>query len=187
MVKQVAYGPRRHAVLLDQIEDNPRIQVAAPAAHREAVKRGEAHGRGHALAPVYRAHAGSAAEMGDNDATLGRGRSQNVRKNAGNIFIGQAVESIAPDPLIRNRARQRVSGGDLGLGVMEGGIEARDLRQCRVKLRDRGDRRKIVRLMQRRQWNETLQFPRSPWGRRVQAKYRAIRHAPRGVRQRPCG
>ena len=65
----------------------------------KAVERGKAHGRCHALAPMHRAHAGAAAEMGDDDAALGRDRTEDFRKNTGNIFIGQAVESVSSDTL----------------------------------------------------------------------------------------
>ena len=74
MIEQVAYGLRRHALLLDQVENDARIEVAARRAHWQAIECGEAHGRCHALAPVHRAHAGAAAEMGDHDATVGCGR-----------------------------------------------------------------------------------------------------------------
>ena len=88
MIEQVAYGLRRHALLLDQVEDNARIQVAAPGAHHKTIERGEAHGRCHALAPMHRAHAGAAAEMGDNDATIGRDRPEDIGKHTGDILVG---------------------------------------------------------------------------------------------------
>ena len=68
------------------------------------------------------------------------------------------MKSVASDTLGRDRTRQRESRGDLGLGMVEGGVEAGDLRQFRVKLRDSGDGRQIVGLVKRRQWNETAQF-----------------------------
>jgi hypothetical protein len=53
--------------------------------------------------------------MGDNHAAIGRDWSEDVWKNTGNIFIGQAVEAVPSDALIRDRAWQRVSCGYLGL------------------------------------------------------------------------
>ena len=71
MTEQITLGLRRHALLLYEIEDDARIEVAASAAHRKAVERGEAHGRCHALAPMHRAHAGPATEMRHYHATVG--------------------------------------------------------------------------------------------------------------------
>ena len=92
--------------------------------------------------------------MGDNDAILGSDRPENFRKRAGNIFVGQAVKSVSSDTLVRDRARQCESRGDLRLGMVKGCVEAGDLRQFRVKLRDGGDGGKIMGLVKRRQGNE---------------------------------
>src|SRR5450759_4861516 len=70
MIQQVAYRLRRHTFFLDQVENDARIEVAATAAHWKAIECSKAHGRCDALAPVHRAHAGAAAEMGDHNATI---------------------------------------------------------------------------------------------------------------------
>ena len=101
MIQQVAYRRRRHALLLYQVENDARIEVAAAAAHRQAIECGEAHGRCDAFAPVHRAHAGAAAEMGDDHATIGCCRTKDVRKDAGDVFIGKAMKPVAPDTLGR--------------------------------------------------------------------------------------
>jgi hypothetical protein len=72
--------------LLHHIEDDTRIEVGATRAHREAVERCKSHGRPHAPAPLRRAHAGLAAEMGDHAATLGGFWTEHIGKNAGNIL-----------------------------------------------------------------------------------------------------
>ena len=68
------------------------------------------------------------------------------------------MESVPSDTLGGNRPRQRVSRGYLGLCMMEGGIKAGDLRQCRVKFCDGVDGGKIMGLMQGRQRNEAAQL-----------------------------
>ena len=88
MIQQVAYRLRRHTFFLDQVENDARIEVAATAAHWKAIECGEAHGRCDALAPVHRAHAGAAAEMGDHNATIRFCRTKDVRKDAGDVFVG---------------------------------------------------------------------------------------------------
>src|ERR1019366_6903065 len=94
MIQQVAYRLRRHTFLLDQVENDARIEVAATAAHWQAIECGEAHGRCHTLAPVHRAHAGAAAEMGDHHATIRFCRTKDIRKNAGDVFIRKAMKPV---------------------------------------------------------------------------------------------
>jgi hypothetical protein len=68
------------------------------------------------------------------------------------------VEAVAPDSLVGQVARQRVSGGEFRLRAVEGGVETRHLRQLGVKFRKRRDGVEVVRLMQRRQRNQAGQF-----------------------------
>ena len=76
-----------------------------------------------------RTQAGAAAEMGHDDAAVGGCRTEDVGQNAGDVFIGKAVKPVAPDALGGEPARQRERGGDFGLRMMEGRVEAGDLRQ----------------------------------------------------------
>ena len=71
---------------LYQVENDARIEVAATATHRKAIERSEAHGRRHAFAPVHRAHAGAAAEVGDSYAAIGGFRTKDIRKDAGDVL-----------------------------------------------------------------------------------------------------
>ena len=70
------------------------------------------------------------------------------------IFIGQAVEAIAPYAGLRELARQRELLRQGRLALMEGGVEAGDLRDMRRGLGDRFDGGQIVRLMQRGERNQ---------------------------------
>ena len=62
-------------------------------------------------------------------------RAQMIRQNAGDIFVRQAVEAVAPHAFFGERARQRESRGDGRLRRMERRIEAGDLRELRVQFR----------------------------------------------------
>ena len=68
------------------------------------------------------------------------------------------MKPIPPDTLGREPTRQREGGGDLSLRMVEGGVEARDLRQCGVKLREGSDGGKVMGLMERCQRNEAAQL-----------------------------
>ena len=119
----------RHTFLLYQVENDARIEFAAAAAHRQTIECGEAHGRRHALAPMHRAYACAAAEVGDHYATIGFCQTKDVRKDAGDVFVGKPMKSVSPDTLGGEPTRKREGSGDLRLSVMERGVEARDLRE----------------------------------------------------------
>ena len=53
------------------------------------------------------------------------------RQALGDVFVGQAVEAVAPDAFGMQLVRNRVVVGERIVIAMEGGIEARDLRQVR--------------------------------------------------------
>src|SRR5664279_3946313 len=67
------------------------------------------------------------------------------------------MKAIATDALIMETARQREHRCDVRLRMVEGRIEAGDLRQRRMQARHRFDRQDGMRLMQRRQRNERAQ------------------------------
>ena len=154
VIEKIAHLGRGHPLLLHQVENDARIEVAAPAAHGQAIERRKAHGRRYALALMDRTQACAAAEMGHDNTTIGGCRTEDVGQNACDVFIGKAVKPVPPDALGGEPARQRERRGDLGLRMMKGRVEARDLRQCGVKLREGVDGGKVVGLMERCQRNE---------------------------------
>ena len=99
MVEQIADRLCGHPVLLDQVENDAGVEVAAAATNRKTIECRKAHGRCHALALIHRAHAGAATEMGDNHATISSDRTEHIREDAGDVFIGQPVKAIPPDTL----------------------------------------------------------------------------------------
>ena len=96
--------------------------------------------------------------MGHDDTTVGGSRTEDVRQDACDVFIGKAVKPVPPDALGSEPARQRERGGDLGLGMMESRVEAGDLRQSGVKLCEGVDGGKVMGLMERGQRNEAAQL-----------------------------
>ena len=155
-VKEILHVRCRHALFRDEIEHDAGIELARPRSHRKPVERREAHRALDALSALDRAHRGAAAEMGDDHASA-RDVRRDLRQALGDIFVGQAVEAVAPDAFGMELVRDRVMVGERIVVAMEGGIEAGDLRQCREIAQQRPDRRQVVRLMQRRQRDVALQ------------------------------
>ena len=67
------------------------------------------------------------------------------------------MESVASYAAVGDRPRQCECLCDLGLGTVECGVEASDLRQLRRASQQGADRRQVVRLMQRCERNVLLQ------------------------------
>ena len=153
MIDQLLYPVCVHALILQQIEDDSGVEHARACSHRKTIDGGEAHGIGNAAAPIDGAHAGAVAEMSNDELGVGAIR-RHARQGRNNIFIGKAVEAIAPYALRREFTRQRVLLSDRRLGSVEGGIKAGDLRHFGRDGGDRTDRGDIVRLVQRRKRNK---------------------------------
>ena len=64
------------------------------------------------------------------------------------------METIAVDALLDEPARDGVLPGRQGQGVVKGGVETGHLGQVRIQLAQGMDGAEVVRLMQRRQWNQ---------------------------------
>ena len=137
-------------LLLDQVQDDAGVELAGAGAHRQAVEGGEAHGALDAAAGEQRAHRGAAAEVGDDHPAAGD-LGRDLGEAAGDVLVAEAVEAVAADALVVERARQGVAVGVLGVAAVEGGVEAGDLRQVGVDRRDEADGGEVVRLVQRRQ------------------------------------
>ena len=87
-----------------------------------------------------------------------RGRALvELRQHRGDVLVRQAVEAVAPHAGFVQLRGQREALRDVGIGAVERGIEAGDLRQLRRALEQAPDRREVVRLMQRRERNQLLE------------------------------
>ena len=69
----------------------------AAAAHRQSVEWREAHGGGLAGSIPQGAQAGTLAEVGEDHPAIGR-RAEAVGQTAGEVLVGQAVETIGLHP-----------------------------------------------------------------------------------------
>ena len=156
-VEEVYQLVRRHPLLLKEIQHHARVQLAATGTHRQPVERGEPHCRGNRNPVPHCASRAAIAEMRHDDATLG-----NFRRPLGqyrrDVFVGQAVKTIAPYALLKKRIGQSKCLIDLRRGAVKCGIEARHLRQFRIECYRHLDRREIVRLVQGRQRHQCLQL-----------------------------
>ena len=85
--------------------------------------------------------------MGDDDTSLRFTCANDVGQDLGDIFIGEAVKAVAADALIRERPRYGEGRGGPRLRVMEGGVEAGDLRQTRMQPGERRNGGEMMRLM----------------------------------------
>ena len=157
LVEQAGQCMTVHALLLDQVEQHARIQIAAARAHHQAVEGGEAHARGDAPALPHGAHAGAVAQMEDDHPAVG-GLAQMLGQDLGDVFIGQSVEAVAAYPLFRELTRQREQLRQFRLAAMEGGVEAGHLRQSRLQPLERADGVEVVRLVQGRERNQLGEF-----------------------------
>ena len=95
--------------------------------------------------------------MGDDSPAGGRARVE-FRQHRSDVFIGQAVESVALNATVGDGGRQRKCLGDRRLCPMERGVEAGDLRQTRTQPGQRADRSEIVRLMQARERHQLVEL-----------------------------
>src|ERR1700744_5910743 len=105
-----------------------------------------------------RAHRGAIAEMGD-DHVLSRDLWRYRAQLSGDELVGEAMKAIATHALVVIGARQRVGVVDERMAAVESGVEARDLRRGRESLHRRFDAGDIMRLVERRERDERLQFP----------------------------
>jgi hypothetical protein len=86
--------------------------------------------------------------MRNNDPAAGEHR-RILCQPARDELVGEAVEAVAPDTSRLQLPRQRNQAGHQRERVVEGSIEAHDLRQCRACRSHRMDRRDVVRHVQR--------------------------------------
>src|SRR5215472_4541546 len=85
--------------------------------------------------------------MSDNDAAFGN-RGIKLRQAAGNVFIRQAVKTVAPHALLIEALGDRVTVGEWTVRAMKRSIKARHLKQFRPLCQERVDRGEIVRLVE---------------------------------------
>ena len=168
-----------HVFVLKQVQDHPRVEQAGARAHHQPVERSEPHCRCNTAAVFDRAQARAVAEMRDDDLAAGA-FGRDPRQGRGDVFVRQPVKPVAADALRRQFARQGELLRHGRLGMVEGGIEAGDLRDARRRRGDGADRRDMVRLMQWRQRDQGLQCREHPRVDQHRAARIRSRHERRG-------
>ena len=143
-----------HAVMLHHVQDDAGIDRPAARSHHQAVDRGEPHGRRDAAAVLHRAQARAVAQVSEDDPPVGKLRRELLQARSEEL-VGEAVKSIAANAFLREAPRQGERLRQIGLGAMEGRVEAGDLRYLRRGHHDRTDGGEVMRLMQGR---ERLEF-----------------------------
>ena len=174
-VEQLGDGGGIHVFALHEVEQHAGVDNAAARAHHETVDGGKAHRGGHALAVAQGTHGSAIAQVGDDDGTVGLVLPDDFRQLAGDVVIRQAVETIALDAFLRERAGNGIGLRQRRLGAVEGRIEAADLTDCGQQRPHGFDCAQVVRLVQRGERNEGFEFLHV-LGR--QAQRRAVFFAP---------
>jgi hypothetical protein len=118
-------------VLIQEVHEDARVEIARARAHDEAARGREPHRRVDRAPVLHRGHARPVAEMREHGAAERR-RSDGLD----DVLVRKAVEAVASYACVEEVARQGEALGDLRQAAMERGVEARHLREAR---RTRGD------------------------------------------------
>src|SRR6185312_7296359 len=137
----------RHFVFLQQIQYYAGIDRPAARSHHEAVERSEPHGGVETFALVQRAQACAVAEMRHHRAFLHPSRPE-CGQTTRDIFEGESMKSVATDAALFVLPWDGKATRRRGQPMVEGGVEACDLREPRLHGSDRPDRREAAGLVQ---------------------------------------
>ena len=138
---------------LHHVQDDAGIDRPTARSHHEAVDGGEPHGRRDATAIFHRAKACAIAQVSEDDPPAGKLRRELPQARREEL-VGETVKSVTTNAFLTEAPRQSERLSQIGLGAMEGRVEAGDLRYLRRGLHDRADGGEVVRLMQRRERRE---------------------------------
>jgi len=146
VIKQLLDLLDRHALDLQEIENDARIQPPRPRPHRQAVEGGEAPAGFDAPAADQRAHRAAAAEMGNDDPAVGQ-CGIDLLQAPGDELVGDAVKAVAQNALAVQRLRYRQPLHELVVAAMKPGIEHGDLAHTGQPLVNEFDRCELARQM----------------------------------------
>src|SRR5215469_11554060 len=112
-----------------EVQQDSRIEGSATRSHGQAIDRRETHRRSDTLAVTEGTHTGAIAKVRYHCAlkitAVERGQSRR------DVFIRQAVKSVAPQAFLRIMMRQREGFCDPRLSSMERCVKARHLGKMR--------------------------------------------------------
>ena len=133
-------------LLAQKIDQNSRIDIAAPRTHDHAAGWRQTHAGVDRFSGSDRGHACTIAEMGDHEAVR-----QIVRNLIHDRFTRKAVKSVTLNPFRLQFLRDRKETRDRRQFGMEGRVETRRLRKSRKMLLCAADDRQSRWNMQRRE------------------------------------
>jgi hypothetical protein len=158
-----------HVLGAHQVTHHAGIEIAGSRAHDETGRWRETHARIEASAVPHGGDAGAVAQMRQQHSSMRGVRSGEPGQLVEDVLARQAMEPVAPHAVSLVAPRNRQQPGDLRHGVMERGIEARDLRQARRTRGERFDQAKRGWQMLRRVRRRVVE---------LRQKSRADRHGP---------
>ena len=118
-------------MVVHDVEDDSRVDIAAAGAHEDAGERCEAHGRVDAFAIFDGSQGRTVAEVAVDDAQFFNGYAHDFSDFASYIAMARAVEAITADVVFFVEfIREAIHEGFRRHGLMESRIEDADLRNA---------------------------------------------------------
>ncbi len=111
----------------EEVDEEAGVEIAGAGGHDETGGGGESHGGVDGLSVMDGSHAGSGAEVGEDDASVGGGGACDAVKFGHEIGVGEAVEAESAEAGVEIFSGDGEELRDVGKVVVEGGVEAGDL------------------------------------------------------------
>ena len=122
-------------LFLHKIGNDGRVDGAAAGSHFDTVKGSEAHGGIDALSALYGGDGRAVSDVAGDDLCLLNGLVKQLCHFCGNKTVGGSVRTVAADPVFLCVLVFDGIGACLfGHGLMERGVENKDLRNIRHDL-----------------------------------------------------
>ena len=161
LVEQRVDLGRAQLLLRHHVQEDRGVDVAAAAAHHEALEGGEAHRGVHRAAAPDGGDRAAVAEVAGDDAQPGVARpAEDLRRAAGHEAVRGAVEAVAPDAVaLVEHVGQGVEEGHGLHGLVERGVEHRHVRHVAEEVPRRPVALDVRRVVQRRDVEALLDRP----------------------------
>ena len=132
LIEQVVHLVGGESLLLHNVEDSGRVDVAGAGTHHQPLQRGKSHRGVDALAILDGADGASVADVtGDKTIVVGV-KPEDLAGAAADVAVAGAVEAVATDlVLVVEAARDGVHVGLRRHRLVEGGVEDHHLRSLR--------------------------------------------------------
>jgi len=158
LVEQVVRFADGDLLLVHDVDDDGRVDVAAAGAHHQPFQRRETHRGIHRFSPLNGGGAGAVTQVQRDQVGVTRLGLQDLAGAAGDVEVGGPVEAVAPDGvLLVERVRDGVDVGVLRHGGVEGGVEHADHGDIGQDGHRRFDAHDVGRVVQRSQLDVILE------------------------------